>query len=93
MNAPEKIVLPDIQSQLDGRDLSIDAVGIKDVRYPVLNRESRVLAYAVEAENFESIHNHSALARILRPSLTVKSGRRQRGYERSVRSWPTEFAA
>ncbi|MGH9817462.1 MAG: GTP cyclohydrolase FolE2 [Candidatus Acidiferrales bacterium] len=29
-----------------------------------LNREPRVGAYVVEAENFESIHNHSAFARI-----------------------------
>ena len=29
-----------------------------------LNREPRVLAYVVEAENFESIHNHSAYAMI-----------------------------
>jgi len=32
-----------------------------------LNRESRVRAYEVEAENFESIHNHSAFARLARP--------------------------
>ncbi|HEY2863195.1 MAG TPA: GTP cyclohydrolase FolE2 [Casimicrobiaceae bacterium] len=35
MNAPEHIDLPDIQSQLDSRDLCIDAVGIKGVRYPM----------------------------------------------------------
>lgn len=35
MNAPERINLPDIQSQLDHRDIGIDAVGISDVRYPV----------------------------------------------------------
>jgi GTP cyclohydrolase I len=29
-----------------------------------LNKEARVLAYVVEAENFESIHNHSAYAEI-----------------------------
>jgi GTP cyclohydrolase I len=29
-----------------------------------LNRDDRVAAYVVEAENFESIHNHSAYARI-----------------------------
>jgi GTP cyclohydrolase I len=29
-----------------------------------LNAEERVLAYVVEAENFESIHNHSAYALI-----------------------------
>jgi GTP cyclohydrolase I len=31
-----------------------------------LNREDRVRAYVVEAENFESIHNHSAYALIQR---------------------------
>ncbi len=31
-----------------------------------LNRDERVAAYVVEAENFESIHNHSAYARIER---------------------------
>ena len=31
-----------------------------------LNDEPRVLAYRVDAENFESIHNHSAYARIER---------------------------
>ena len=31
-----------------------------------LNAEARVLAYVVEAENFESIHNHSAYAQIER---------------------------
>jgi len=31
-----------------------------------LNREPRVRAYVVEAENLESIHNHSAFARVVR---------------------------
>ena len=35
MNAPHKIALPDIQSRRDDRELVIDAVGIKGVRYPV----------------------------------------------------------
>ncbi|MGH8482544.1 MAG: GTP cyclohydrolase FolE2 [Nevskiaceae bacterium] len=35
MNAPQKISLPDIQSQRDERELVIDAVGIRGVRYPV----------------------------------------------------------
>jgi GTP cyclohydrolase FolE2 len=39
MNAPERIFsLPDIQSQADGRELRIDAVGVKGVRYPVAVR-------------------------------------------------------
>ncbi len=32
-----------------------------------LNRDARVRRYAVEAENFESIHNHSAWARLAGP--------------------------
>lgn len=35
MNAPERIFFPDIQSQLDSRNIHIDRVGIKGVRYPV----------------------------------------------------------
>ena len=31
-----------------------------------LNRDERISAYVVESENFESIHNHSAYARIER---------------------------
>ena len=38
---------------------------VRDVAL-ALEREPRVAAYAVEAENFESIHNHSAFARIER---------------------------
>ncbi|MGE5621821.1 MAG: GTP cyclohydrolase FolE2 [Bacillota bacterium] len=36
MNAPERLFLPDIQSQRDPRNMPIDAVGIKGVRYPVM---------------------------------------------------------
>jgi GTP cyclohydrolase I len=32
-----------------------------------LNNQREVVAFTVEAENFESIHNHSAFARIVRP--------------------------
>lgn len=43
MNAPER-VLPDIQSQDDGRGLQIDAVGVAGVRYPMtLRAGSRLL--------------------------------------------------
>lgn len=35
MNAPELLPLVDIQSQIDTRNLPIQAVGIKEVRYPV----------------------------------------------------------
>jgi GTP cyclohydrolase I len=31
-----------------------------------LNQDERIAAYAVESENFESIHNHSAYAMIER---------------------------
>jgi GTP cyclohydrolase FolE2 len=35
MNAPERIALHDVQSRPDGRNLRIDAVGVKGVRYPI----------------------------------------------------------
>ena len=35
MNAPERIAFLDVQSQFDSRNIHIDAVGIKGVRYPV----------------------------------------------------------
>jgi GTP cyclohydrolase IB len=38
---------------------------VRDVA-AALNRESRIRAYSIEAENFESIHNHSAYAVITR---------------------------
>lgn len=38
MNAPERIDLPDIQAQADSRGIAINAVGIKEVRYPVTIR-------------------------------------------------------
>ena len=40
---------------------------VRDVA-AALNQERRVGAYAVEVENFETIHNHSAFARIARPA-------------------------
>ena len=38
---------------------------VRDVAV-ALDREPRVARYTVEAENFESIHNHSAFARLSR---------------------------
>ena len=55
---------------------------VRDVAL-ALNQEPRVLAYVVEAENFESIHNHSAFARIVRTSSAVRPtepGKRQDRY-------------
>jgi GTP cyclohydrolase I len=40
-----------------------------------LNRDERVLAYAVATENFESIHNHSAYALIEFDKRTQAAGR------------------
>ena len=40
MNAPERKMLADIQSQLDERNLRIDSVGVKGVRYPVSIRSA-----------------------------------------------------
>jgi GTP cyclohydrolase I len=36
MNAPEKKLLPDVQSTLDPRNIAISRVGVKSLRYPVL---------------------------------------------------------
>lgn len=41
---------------------------VRDVAL-ALNQDQRVAAYVVEAENFESIHNHSAFARIVKPGV------------------------
>lgn len=38
-----------------------------------LNQEARVGTYEVEVENFESIHNHSAVARIVRPCAAASA--------------------
>lgn len=44
MNAPEKSAfLPYIQSEVDGRDLCIVAVGINPVRYPMIIRADKRL--------------------------------------------------
>jgi GTP cyclohydrolase FolE2 len=40
-----------------------------------LNADPRVLSYVVEAENFESIHNHSAFARLSRQVALTGRGR------------------
>jgi GTP cyclohydrolase I len=45
MNAPERIALADIQSQPDMRNMRIDAVGVKGVRYPVsIRSRNRVMS-------------------------------------------------
>ena len=52
--------------QVAGRGVP-NGEGVEDIVRDVavrLNGEERVLAYVVEAENFESIHNHSAYALI-----------------------------
>jgi len=36
MNAPEKKLLPDVQSTLDPRNIAISRVGVKSLRYPVV---------------------------------------------------------
>ena len=57
---------------------------VRDVAL-ALNQDSRVRGYVVEAENFESIHNHSAYARIVRTSPasgSTQSRKRQDSYLR-----------
>ena len=65
---------------------------VRDVAL-ALNDEPCVLAYTVEAENFESIHNHSAFARIVQPSLQAGPGHRQGRDGRSRQLLPTEVTA
>lgn len=63
MNAPERLLLPDIQLVADLRNLPIQRAGVRDVA-PALNALPQVDSYVVEAENFESIDNHWAYAMI-----------------------------
>tara|TARA_R110002111_G_scaffold90149_7_gene140440 strand:- start:4066 stop:4863 length:798 start_codon:yes stop_codon:yes gene_type:complete len=46
---------------------------VRDIAY-ALNEDDRILAYMLEAENFESIHNHSAYAVIENNKLTKNTG-------------------
>lgn len=48
MNAPERLLLPDIQSSPDERDVAIQQVGVKNVRYPVT-------ILTVEGETFPTV--------------------------------------
>ena len=43
MNAPERVALGDVQSRPDSRNLRIDSVGIKGIRYPVTIRAGATL--------------------------------------------------
>ena len=58
-----------------------------------LNGEPSVLAYTVEAENFESIHNHSAFARVARPSPAPGTRRRPAGDGRSCQVLSTAITS
>ena len=49
-----------------------------------LNQEPRVRAYSIEAQNFESIHNHSAFARIVRPASAVRPAPSERRPDRHL---------
>jgi GTP cyclohydrolase I len=50
---------------------------VRDVAL-ALGRMPQVLGYSVEAENFESIHNHSAFARIVKPADARPQGEETR---------------
>lgn len=52
MNAPEKIFLPDVQSFIDHRQLAIQKVGVKGLRYPL----------ALKAANGEVRHTVAEIA-------------------------------
>ena len=57
-----------------------------------LNRDPRVGAYVVEARNFESIHNHSAFARITRPGRPSEPASSSKRQDRHLHLLPTEVA-
>ena len=44
MNSPELLMLPDVQAQIDGRNIGIDSVGVKGVRYPLSIRSGESIA-------------------------------------------------
>lgn len=64
---------------------------VRDVAL-ALNQEPRVRAYVVEAENFESIHNHSACACIARTIPEAGSARSSKQRDRHLRLLSTSTA-
>ncbi|MFZ6876469.1 GTP cyclohydrolase FolE2 [Undibacterium sp. Di27W] len=42
MNVPQKLPLPDVQARVDSRQLKIDSVGVKGLRYPVIIRSNGI---------------------------------------------------
>jgi GTP cyclohydrolase IB len=53
MNAPEKIFLPDVQSNADRRNLAIQRVGVKDITHPVgVRRAEDVLATVASVDMY-----------------------------------------
>ena len=60
---------------------------VRDVAL-ALNREPRIRAYVVEAENFESIHNHSAFARVVHRKDHDSLGARPAPHKHDFRQFP-----
>ena len=52
MNAPEKFLLPDVQSSPDSRHMAIQHVGVRDMRYPLslMNKDGQVQATVATVE-------------------------------------------
>ena len=55
----------DVQCLKDTRNMAVNRVGMKNLRYPVtgLGRTNQI-QHTVDSERMESIHNHDAFARI-----------------------------
>lgn len=47
MNAPQRLPLPDVQAQADTRQLRIDHVGVKGLRYPLIIRSNGLVSHSV----------------------------------------------
>jgi len=60
MNALERLLLPDVQAQTDTRQLRIDGVGIKNVRYPLTIRSTET-AFATVAHLTMSVGLSAAI--------------------------------
>ncbi len=65
---------------------------VRDVAL-ALNQEPRVRAYVVEAENFESIHNHSAFARIVRTAFPPQQLRHHNHVRTIIKRRPSWHAS
>ena len=97
MNAPERIGLADLQSEVDCREIGIDAVGIKDLRCPI-----RILSNGWEVPTIARVSMTVALpasvkgthmSRFVELLEMQEAALDQRGFRRVVRDMPGRLGA